>query len=93
MLPGKKGQEFFGAPTGMRATSLEQELDDVRRCAVGATEGPPGPFGESCHSVLFESIDPFVAGLAADAVATAHCGNRIEGSGAVGDEQEFLVHG
>jgi hypothetical protein len=77
----------------MMATCFKQGLDDVRRCRVGATERPARSFRESFGALLLESVDPFVAGLAAYTVAAAHFGDGIEIPGAVGDEQEFLVHG
>jgi len=93
MMSGQKGQELFGTPGWMMAACLEQSSDNVSWRAGGAMERPAGSFAESGHSMLFEPIDPFVAGLAADAVAAAHFSYRIESSGAVGNEQEFLVHG
>jgi hypothetical protein len=70
----------------MMATRLEQSFSDVYWCGAGAMERLSGSFGESFDPALFKSIDPFVAGLAADAVSTAHFGHGIESSGAVGDE-------
>ena len=93
LVPGQKGQEFFRAPGRMMATRLEQGANNLSRRAVGAMKGPAGSFGEPFEALLLESVDPLVAGLAADVVAAAYFGYRVESSGAVGDEQEFLVHG
>jgi len=75
------------------APGLEDPIDGLGGRRTSNMVRPAGLFDEPFGAPLLEPIDPLVAGLAADAVAAAQIGNRRKFAGAVGNEQEFLVHG
>ena len=91
--PAQEPEELLGAPVRVTAPGLQDPLDNRGGRGTGETTGSPGVLGDPLEALLLEPADPFVAGLAADAVSPAHFGQGVEFPGAVGKKQESLIHG
>jgi hypothetical protein len=84
--------EFPGAPAPDLA-ELQDLADHGGRSGVRASVGPMGAIGEAVGAELGVAIEPFVAGLAADAVASAELGKGTRGVLGIEHETLALVHG
>jgi hypothetical protein len=84
--------EFAGAPApGL--TELQDLANHAGCGGVGALLGPMGAIGQALGAEPGIAVEPFVAGLAADAIAPTELGES--GGGVLGIEHETLalVHG
>jgi hypothetical protein len=72
---------------------LEQGINNVVGDGFWGTEWPTRTIKEPIDAMSFEPIDPFVAGLAANAVSTADLSHWVKLPAAIGDEVDFLFHG
>ena len=72
---------------------LEGSLEDVGLSGVGTAMGPMGAFEQPVGSLGLVSLEPLVASLAADIVASAEFGVGEEARGGLEDESLAFVHG
>jgi hypothetical protein len=84
---------FAGAPRGMMGAQIDQRPNDVLRRTIGRRIGPGGAILEAWRAIVQIAIDPFVAGLAPDAVIRAQFADRKTSSEVIDDELRLLVHG
>jgi hypothetical protein len=84
--------ELAGAPAPVLA-ELEDLADHRRGSGMGALLGPVRAIGQAVGAEAGVTVEPLIAGLAADAVAPAELGEG--GGGMLGIEHETLalVHG
>ena len=89
---GQELMEFAGTPAPGFA-ELEDLANHRGRGGVGAGPGPVGAIGQALGTEPSITVEPLVAGLAADVVAPAELGERR--GGVLGIEHETLaqVHG
>jgi hypothetical protein len=87
------GQELGGPSARMLPARGADHGRDVRRDAVGALMRGATAIAQTLAAVLIEAIEPFVAGLAADAVPRAEFDHRIQVQPVILDEALSLVHG
>ncbi len=82
-----------GPQSGCRRRAAHSRSANVRRDAVGTVVRGVAPVPQAAPSVLVEAVEPFVARLAADTVASAELRPRVEAQPLVGDEAFALFHG
>ena len=66
---------------------------DVGRNAMGAVTRRPAAIAQAETTALVEARNPFVAGLATDAVTRTQLRHRIQLQAVIVDESLSLVHG
>jgi hypothetical protein len=69
------------------------QLGYIRRYPMGAVVRSPAPVTETGATALVETFEPFVAGLATDAVACAEFSHGVQIAPMIGDEAFTLFHG
>src|SRR5437867_3760123 len=86
-------QELAGSPVRMFAPRRAEELRSRVSNAVRTSVGSPTAIGETAAAQLLEPVEPFVAGLSADAVAGTEFGRRVEPFPMISYELDALLHG
>jgi hypothetical protein len=84
--------ELAGAPAPGLA-ELQDLADEGGRGGMGAVLGPMRPIGEALGPESGVALEPLVAGLAADAVASAELGEGAWSVLGIEHETLALVHG
>src|SRR5258708_4971485 len=85
-------QELDRAPGGVVAAQFDQRVDDVLRRTIGRRIGLGRSILESLRTVVQVTLEPLVAGLAANAKVRAKFSDRLALSEVIGDELRLLVH-
>src|SRR5215471_15852313 len=82
-------EQFLGPPTGMTAPRLKNREAERLRRLIRRGERPARPVGQTGGAFRLIAIDPFVAGLAADAVSVAEFRERNGVAEKFGDKLSF----
>jgi len=90
----KSGPDLPSAPAMIATLSeLEGSVEDMRFGSVGAGGGPVGPVKQTIGAFGLIPLKPLVAGLSADAVASAKFGVGEQATEGLEDESLSFVHG
>jgi hypothetical protein len=87
------GQEFGRSPARMLPPRRTDHRGDVPRDTVGAVMRRPAAITQAAAPAFIVAGEPFVAGLAADAVAGAQFGHGIQVQPVITNEPLTLFHG
>jgi hypothetical protein len=86
-------QELLRPPAWMGPPGGTDELGDIPGNPVRTVVRGAAPVLQAPPAFLREALEPFVAGLATDAVPRAQLGHRVQAALVIGDEAFTLVHG
>ena len=86
-------QELVGAPGRMVAARLANQVSRGVGDAMGTLMRRAAPIAEGVSAAFVKPPEPFVAGLAADAVALAQVRHRVERQLLIPNESFSLFHG
>jgi len=87
----KQRQEFLASPGGMAAPGVEDRRHDFLGRLIRRAPRPAR--AQAGWPVAKVALDPFVAGLAGEAVVFAQLSDRQRVAQVVGDELRSLVYG
>src|SRR5262245_39427364 len=86
-------QELGRPPAWMLPARRADQYRDLPAYAMGTVVGRPAAITQGEPAALFEAREPFVAGLAADAVTRAEFGHGLQVQPAITNEPLSLLHG